>query len=116
MSDAILSEVCHRIPERSFLWLWDPPLLCARCTGFYAALFFGGAIAALARVRKYFRAHVVVASVVLLIAELAIERVFHIDPGNAVRALTAMPFGLCLGVGLLLPIVSFISSNKKGSC
>src|SRR6185503_20480411 len=31
-------SICHQLPQRSFLWLWDPPLLCARCTGFYCAL------------------------------------------------------------------------------
>lgn len=109
----MLAFLCHRLPERSFLWLWDPPWLCARCTGLYAALLVG-AVWLLwrgARGRLSLRAALVLAASSLVV--IALEKWFALETNNGIRCLTALPLGFVLGQGLVLPLCNLLPTPTK---
>lgn len=101
---AMLAFLCHRLPERSFLWLWDPPWLCARCTGLYAALFVGIVWLLWHGERGRLPVRAAVLAAALSVGVIALEKWWALDPGNGIRCLTALPLGFVLGQGLALPL------------
>ncbi len=108
----MLEHICHRLPERSFLWLWDPPWLCARCTGFYAAILVG-VVLQIALLRwKRLHWHYAVPALALPLGEVAIEHFGLGDPGNSIRCLTALPLGFLVGIGLVMPLTSYFCKKK----
>ena len=114
MLEGLLSHLCHRAPARSFLWLWNPPVLCARCTGFYTGI----AIALLllvsgVRVLKVLRLRTVVLAATPTAAEVVVSRLLNIDLGNPVRALAALSLGVVLGSGVLQPFSVPIEASKR---
>lgn len=98
--------LCHQLPHRSFLWLWDPPWLCARCTGFYLAILLA-LVVFLPRPQWAkswgFR---VTALGVTAAALIGLEKFLDVDVGNWGRFATAMPLGFAVGLGLAMPFVS----------
>jgi len=99
-------SLCNQIPQRSFLWLWDPPLLCARCTGFYFAILVALTFSTLRPQRaKIFSSPAITAALVAATA-IAIEKTLDLELGNWGRFLTALPIGFAVGLGLAMPFVS----------
>jgi uncharacterized membrane protein len=87
--------VCHQRPDRSF-HAWGAQLpVCARCAGLYFAAPVG-AIAALRR-RSWGRGRrlrlVLIGAALPLLLTWTLEAAGWIDPGNAQRALWALPLG-----------------------
>lgn len=109
----MLDFLCHRIPERSFLWLWDPPLLCARCTGFYAAILLGMVWLLLRRERGKIPLHMAITAGSVTLASLALEKALGLETGNGIRCLTALPLGFVLGTFLVLPLLPLLPSTLK---
>jgi len=97
---AIGSRVCHQRPERSFHLAGAQLPVCARCLGLYASSALGAlacfAAAASRRVPGSGRTD---ARLVLAIAALPTAATVGLElarlayPGNAVRALSALPLG-----------------------
>jgi uncharacterized membrane protein len=104
--------LCHQIPHRSFLWLWDPPWLCARCTGFYFAILVALVLFAIrphwGRTR-WFR---ITAAGVLAAAAIGLEKFLDFDLGNWGRSVLAMPLGFAVGLGLAMPFLSRKSQEE----
>jgi uncharacterized membrane protein len=98
--------LCHQLPHRSFLWLWDPPLLCARCTGFYIAIAIAVAVFVMRPdwARRFGLS--AVAAGLGAMAVIAAEKLLDLEFGNWGRCLTAMPLGFAAGLGLAMPFVS----------
>lgn len=98
--------LCHQLPQRSFLWLWDPPWLCARCTGFYFAIL----VALLVFLPRPHRTRSwgwrVTAIGIIAAAGIGLEKFLDLDLGNWGRSLLAMPLGFAVGLGLAMPFVS----------
>jgi uncharacterized membrane protein len=96
--DPIGSLVCHQRDERSFHLGGERLAVCGRCTGLYLA----GALGALfgwlgrARVPSNTRAILLVA-VLPTLATIASEWSGFANPGNAGRALAALPLGALAG-------------------
>jgi len=108
----MLAAICHRLPERSFLWLWDPPWLCARCTGFYAAAVVGALVCLLAPALLRGRWRWLLGAASAATAFMAVEKLAGFDGGNGIRCLTAVPLGFVVGAGLVTPL-STNSYNKR---
>lgn len=104
--------LCHQLPQRSFLWLWDPPLLCARCTGFYFAILVALTLAVLQPhwARTWFRG--AVGAGILAVIAIVTEKLLDLELGNAGRSLTALPVGFAIGLGLAMPFVSRQSKEE----
>ncbi|HEX9077955.1 MAG TPA: DUF2085 domain-containing protein [Desulfuromonadaceae bacterium] len=100
-------HICHQLPQRSFLWLWDPPLLCARCTGFYLGVAAGLALLFVRRKPTGVGFGALIAALVPSALEIGVEQWWKIDPGNWVRALTALLLGAAVGVGIGAPLKTF---------
>ena len=92
------SFVCHQRDERSFHLDGQRLAVCGRCTGLYVAGALGAVFAWLgrARVPSNTRAALLLAAVPT-VATLAIEWIGVADPGNAGRALAALPLGAAAG-------------------
>lgn len=110
----MLEHICHRIPERSFLWLWNPPVLCARCTGFYLGIVVAIILQLLVLRWTKISLGLVIPAAVIALGEVAVEWLWHIDLGNSIRCLTAIPLGFVVGVGLIIPLISY-SYKKRNS-
>jgi len=90
--------VCHQRVERSFTIGGRPMPVCARCTGLYVS----GAAGALAawmvlpllprRTRT-----AIVAAAVPTVATIVLESAGLAQPGNAARAMAALPLGAACG-------------------
>jgi len=98
-------SICHQLPQRSFLWLWDPPVLCARCTGFYLALLVALALAALRPARMNARTRHAFGAGCIACLAMAAEKGLGLEIGNWGRFATALPFGFAVGVGLAMPFI-----------
>lgn len=97
-------HICHQLPERSFLRLWDPPLLCARCTGFYLGVVAGIVVLCAARRNPADKAaKMLVVALMLTAAEIGMEKLQLFDPGNYVRSATGLLLGCAIGIGLFSP-------------
>jgi uncharacterized membrane protein len=95
---ALFSYICHQDPERSFLFLWDPPFLCARCTGFYSGIIIGsGYLLIKTKLKLKYLLIITGFSLVIVAINVCIERIFLIDTGNAIRAITGLFAGICVG-------------------
>jgi len=106
------NHICHQLPERSFLWLWNPPLLCARCTGFYAGVVAGGILLAASRGRLARRSVALLAVTGLMTgAEIALEHFAGWHSSNAIRAITGWLFGTAIGIGLLAPLYAYLAKR-----
>jgi uncharacterized membrane protein len=96
----LLGHICHQDPQRSFLWLWNPPLLCARCTGFYSGIIIG--FAGYLFAKKVLKIRVMLALTCLAFTfvalNVAIEVMLEIDTGNAIRFLTGIFSGIMVGI------------------
>jgi uncharacterized membrane protein len=101
-----VSVLCHQIPERSFLWLWDPPWLCARCTGFYLAIAVALVLFVLWPRRGKTWAFRVTVAGVLAAGAIGLEKFLGLQLGNWGRSLLAMPLGFAIGLGLAMPFIS----------
>lgn len=110
-----LAAICHRIPERSFLWLWDPPWLCARCTGFYGAILVGALVFFLYAnaSRIHWRWGVGLALITLVV--IGAEKLWAIELGNGIRCLTGIPLGFVVGAGLAIPLNTLVYKKSKTS-
>ena len=90
--------VCHQRIERSFRIAGAPMPVCARCTGLYLS----GALGALAawltvpRLPRRTRTAIVAAAVPTMVT-VAAEWAGLMQPGNAVRAVAALPIGAACG-------------------
>lgn len=108
----LCSHICHQLPERSFLWLWDPPLLCARCTGFYAGIVAGGILLIASRGRIATRSITILATTGLLTGlEIALEQFTAWEGSNAIRGVTGLLFGAAIGIGLLAPLYAYLAKR-----
>jgi uncharacterized membrane protein len=98
-------SLCHQIPERSFLWLWNPPLLCARCTGFYVAALAAVMFFVLQPHRARAWTYPVIGAGLAGVVGITLEKSLGFELGNWARCLTAMPMGFAVGLGLVMPFV-----------
>jgi uncharacterized membrane protein len=98
--------LCHQLPERSFLWLWDPPLLCARCTGFYFAILIAAVLFVLQPARTRTWGWPAFGAGLAAMAVIAVEKFLDLEFGNVGRCLTALPLGFAVGLGLVMPFIS----------
>jgi hypothetical protein len=93
--------LCHQRPERSFHALGRPLPVCARCVGVYAGGAAGLVLAAIRRPRRvaspstYRRLLLVSAAPAL--ATVALEWSHLAQPGNVVRAASAVPPAMVAG-------------------
>lgn len=106
-------SLCHQIPERSFLWLWDPPLLCARCTGFYFAILVSLTLIALLRHRTAGWIPYAIGAGLVACAATGLEKFLGLELGNWGRCLTAMPIGFAVGFGLAMPFLFRTQEEKS---
>jgi uncharacterized membrane protein len=96
--NAVASLVCHQRDDRSFHLKGERLAVCGRCTGLYVA----GAIGALAgwfgvaRAPARTRRLIVLAAVPTVIT-LAVEWSGGANPGNVLRAASALPLGAVAG-------------------
>lgn len=96
--DLIGSVVCHQRDERSFHLGGERLAVCGRCTGLYVAGALGALIGWLGRARIPSNTRAVLLVAVLpTIATIAIEWIGLANPGNAGRALAALPLGAASG-------------------
>ena len=96
-------SICHQLPQRSFLWLWDPPLLCARCTGFYLAILAALTLIALRGRRASGWMPYAIGAGLAACAATGLEKFLGLELGNWGRFLTALPIGFAIGFGLATP-------------
>jgi len=96
-------SICHQLPQRSFLWLWDPPLLCARCTGFYFAMLVALALIVLQRRRASGWMPYAIGAGLVACGATGLEKILGLELGNWGRCLTALPIGFAIGFGLAMP-------------
>ena len=96
--DLIGSFVCHQRDDRSFHLEGVRLAVCGRCTGLYVAGALGALIAWLGnpRIPADTRALVLVAALPTVLT-VAIEWIGLANPGNAARALAALPLGAAAG-------------------
>lgn len=92
--DLIASLVCHQRDERSFHYHRERLAVCGRCTGLYAAGALGAMAAWLgrARVPAHTRRLLLLAASPTA-ATLALEWGGAANPGNILRAASAVPLG-----------------------
>jgi uncharacterized membrane protein len=109
MLRSVLSAICHQQPDRSFIWLWDPPLLCARCTGLYLSIICGALAIFIFRVkaRPLFLLFGLFFSIILL----GLEKASGLFEGtsiiyNWVRFTTGFVIGSFLSFGIFRAIIS----------
>jgi uncharacterized membrane protein len=90
--------VCHQRVERTFTIAGHPMPVCARCTGIYLSG-AAGALAAWLSVPSMPRRtrQALLAAAVPTIVTIAIEWAGLLQPGNAVRAMAAVPIGAASG-------------------
>jgi uncharacterized membrane protein len=94
---AATSRICHRRPERSFHSAGAQWPVCARCTGLYLSAPVGALVALAGRRRVKARAPTwLAAAAVPTIVTLVVEWTGLVDPGNVVRAVTALPLGAAI--------------------
>ena len=87
---------CHRIGERSFLWLWDPPLLCARCTGIAAGVLAGAVLGTVIRTSR--RSRLLAVVLALLANAVTAGEIFPASNlGNWVRFAAGAALGATCG-------------------
>ena len=86
--------VCHQQPARSFHLEGVKLPVCARCTGLYVSGAAGALLAwfGLARVPRRIRRYLLLAAIPTA-ATLVLEWLQLVAPGNAARALAALPLG-----------------------
>jgi uncharacterized membrane protein len=104
----MIAFLCHRLPERSFLWLWDPPWLCARCTGFYTAILIGACVVLLCSKASGFRLRWGIGLATVSLVAIGLEKLLGADVGNGIRCLTALPLGFVVGAGLVIPLHTLV--------
>jgi uncharacterized membrane protein len=97
-ADLIGAFICHQRDDRSFHLDGARLAVCARCTALYVAGAAGALLAwaGAARVPRHTRAIVLGAAAPTAIT-WGLERAGLIDPGNAGRALAALPLGAAAG-------------------
>jgi len=100
-----MSFLCHQLPQRSFLWLWDPPLLCARCTGFYFAILVALTLAVSLKRRTPGWIPCAIGAGLAACGFTALEKILGLELGNWGRFLTALPIGFAAGFGLAMPFL-----------
>jgi len=105
--------LCHQLPQRSFLWLWDPPWLCARCTGFYFAIAVALVLFALWPRFGKTRAFGIATVGVLAAAGIGLEKFLGLELGNWGRCLLAMPLGFAVALGFAMPFISRRSQEES---
>lgn len=115
---AIGSRVCHQRPERSFHLAGAQLPVCARCLGLYASSALGAltcVAAALSRRvtgRGQADARLMLAVAALpTAATVGLELAHLAYPGNAVRALSALPLGF---VAAWMVIASLWTEHNEG--
>jgi uncharacterized membrane protein len=94
------SLVCHQLPERSFHLSGIQFPVCARCTGLYlgAAVGMVALLAASSTALSYSRARVLLLAAALpTVLTAATAWLGWWDPGNAIRAVLALPLGVAVG-------------------
>ena len=104
---AILYEaaglICHQRPDRSFRLEGIQLPVCARCFGLYAAAAAGALVAGMAgrvaagEVLTRRASWILAAAALPTAATVALEWAHFLAPGNAVRALSALPLGATAG-------------------
>jgi uncharacterized membrane protein len=110
----ICRHICHQLPERSFLWLWDPPVLCARCTGFYLGIALGIALlCSLRRVTAEKAIPLLLTALALNGIEIAVEGVLRYDPGNYARSIAGLLLGCAVGIGIFSPLKTLWLRRNK---
>ena len=109
----MIAFLCHRLPERSFLWLWDPPWLCARCTGFYGALVLGVIVCLLYSNLLRLRLRWGIGLATISLVAIGGEKLGSLDLGNEIRCLTAIPLGFVVGAGLVIPLHTLLYNKKN---
>lgn len=95
------ARLCHQRPARSFHWRGVQAPVCGRCLGIYASL----AVGLLAgwflppRTRTMVRQarSILAMAAVPTVVSLIVEWVVGADPGNVLRALSAVPGGFVVG-------------------
>ena len=85
--------------------MWDPPLLCGRCTGFYLAILIALAVSALRpdHMRSW-SSRAIGAGLVAFLA-MCVEKAIDLELGNWGRFAAALPFGFAVGLGLAMPFI-----------
>jgi uncharacterized membrane protein len=98
---AVGSIVCHQIPERSFHISGIQLPVCARCTGLY----IGGAVGLLLwllrrdrALRSHHARRALIIAAVPTAVTLITAQLGWWDPANPLRAISAAPLGLVVGV------------------
>jgi uncharacterized membrane protein len=96
--DAVASFVCHQRDERSFHLRGERLAVCGRCTALYVAGALGALTAwfGVARVPPRTRRLIAFAAVPTAIT-LAVEWSGAANPGNVLRATSALPLGAAAG-------------------
>ncbi|PIE52907.1 hypothetical protein CSA37_04495 [Candidatus Fermentibacteria bacterium] len=89
----LLKLTCHRLPERSFLWT---PGLCARCSFFWAGLFFASVLMLFRKLPGRLVAGLLVISP--LVVDGLLQFAGFYESTNAVRLITGALAGLGTGI------------------
>lgn len=115
---AIGARLCHQQPDRSFHWRGVQAPVCGRCLGIYFALAVGLLAGWFVRPRTFATARtarpIVTFAAAPTIVSLVVERLVGADPGNLLRAISAVPLGLMVGWLLILALTRSRPSTNGG--
>lgn len=94
----VYSVFCHQIPERSFAFHGVQFAFCARCTGFYAALFLTGLTVAIFSITTPLR----LLTSLLLMIPILVDFIFDLSTSLPYSNLLRMTVGLIGGMSCIL--------------
>ena len=110
----IFSNVCHQIPDRSFIVAGFPLAICHRCSGIYLGLMLGSLfknpfLHHSAEIRRVW----VLASIVPLLIDALLPVVGIWTGSPASRFLTGLLFGTMLSALLFQGILELLSDSRQ---
>lgn len=111
-AEAFLSQLCHRMPSRSF-WILEVPMgLCSRCTGIYFGILISLCFFFFAK--KYFTKKYLKISLLILlplVIDGSLQLMGTYLSFNIIRLITGLLFGI--SVGFLFNYLIFLINSKE---